>query len=482
MKKIIALSALIPAMLMTGCSQIPTYEKPQTELPSSATWGSVKPNVPLSLVTDEKTWLQSLTGDQTLQTLIDEALLHNSDIALARLNLEQARLLLKQSQSSQFPELSGTSELARTKTTGESPTAVGPSSVTFNNFTLGALLSYEVDLWGRVDALNQQAKANFKATEADQQFVKLSVTTTVAQAYLNLMAFNQNVTIAENTVQSRQETLELRQTQLDYGSATPLTLHQAQSELAAVQIALHQKQEQRDLQLHALAVLVGKSPKALAEMATENIKTQSLTQYNSLPVPKALPSDLLERRPDIAAMEQRLIAANANIGVAKAALFPSISLSGLLGFQSESLSNLFKSDALTWNSSAAINAPIFDYGKRQSQVQISEAQQQAMVINYQQTIRTAFKEVLDALTQLEASAQQYEAQQRQVVALNRILELSQTRFDGGYSSYLEVLDAQRNLFSATLAEVSMKLNHSNALVNLYKALGGNWEKEQASKP
>ena len=472
MKKVILLSSLIPALILSGCSQIPTYQKPQTQLPTQPVWQKAKPTTPITLAVDEKTWWQELTGDSTLQTLIDEALLHNSDIALAKLNLQQAQLLLNQSSAAQFPAVSVTSGLARTKSSDEAyPVGKG---ATFGDFSLGGLLSYELDLWGRVDALNQQAQANFKATQADQKTVQLSVTSAVAQAYLNLMAFNQNVKIAENTVQSRTETLELRQTQLEYGSVTPLNVHQAEAELAAVQIALHQKQEQRDLQLHALAVLVGKSPKALTEMAEQNLSTQALTEYNSLPVPNAMPSDLLERRPDILAMEQRLIAANANIGVAKAALFPSISLTGLLGFQSEALSRLFNGDSVTWNASAAINAPIFDYGKRQSQVQISEAQQQAMVINYQQTIRTAFKEVLDALTQLEASAQQLDAQKRQVVALNQILDLSQKRFDAGYSSYLEVLDAQRNLFNAELAQVTMMLSHSSALVNLYKALGGNW--------
>ncbi|MBN2865231.1 MAG: efflux transporter outer membrane subunit [Thiotrichales bacterium] len=476
MKKVTLLSSLIPVLLLSGCSQIPSYQKPVTELPSDKAWQQAKPMTPLTLAADEKTWWQALTGDAALQTLIDEALLHNSDIALAKLNLQQAQLLLKQSQSAQFPELSVNSELARTRSSDEAyPVGTG---ATFGNFSLGGLLSYEVDLWGRVDALNKQAEANFKATQADQKTIQLTVTAAVAQAYLNLMAFNQNVMIAQETVQSRTETLQLRQTQLAFGSVTPLTVHQAESELAAVQIALHQKQEQRDLQLHALAVLVGKSPKALTDMANQNLSTQPLTEYDSLPVPNALPSDLLERRPDILAMEQRLIAANANIGVAKASLFPSISLTGLLGFQSEALSRLFDGDSLTWNAGAAINAPIFDYGKRQSQVQISQAQQQAMVINYQQTIRTAFKEVLDALTQLEASAQQLDAQKRQVVALNQILDLSQKRFDAGYSSYLEVLDAQRNLFNAELAQVSMMLSHSSALVNLYKALGGSWKPEQ----
>jgi len=472
-KKVILLSSLIPALLMSGCSQIPTYEKPTADLPSKTEWQQTKPSTPLTLAANERSWWQALTGDSVLQTLIDEALLHNSDIALAKLNLQQAQLLLKQSQAAQFPELTASSELSRSKSSDQAyPAGTG---ATFGNFSLTGLLSYELDLWGRVDALNKQAEANFKATQADQKTVQLSVTAAVAQAYLNLMALNQNVMIAEETVQSRTETLQFRQTQLEYGSVTPLTIHQAEAELAAVQIALHQQQEQRDLQLHALAVLVGKSPKALTQMANQSMDTQALSEYDSLPVPNILPSDLLVRRPDILAMEQRLIAANANIGVAKAALFPSISLTGLLGFQSEALGQLFASDSVTWSAGAAIDAPIFDYGKRQSQVQISEAQQQAMVIAYQQTIRNAFKEVLDALTQLEASAQQLAAQKRQVVALKQILDLSQKRFDAGYSSYLEVLDAQRSLFSAELAQVSMMLSHSNALVSLYKALGGSWQ-------
>ena len=255
-------------------------------------------------------------------------------------------------------------------------------------------------------------------------------------------------------------------------------MHQAESELAAVEIALQKQLEQRDLQLNALAVLVGRSAKSLVEMTSDTFKTKELSTFDSLPVPEGLSSKLIERRPDIVAMEQRLIAANANIGVAKASLFPSISLTGLLGFQSESLNQLFSDQSIGWNTSAAINAPIFDYGKRQSQVQLSETQQQAMTIQYQQTLRNAFKEVLDALTQLKASTKQLEAQQRQVTALKQILQLSQTRFDAGYSSYLEVLDAQRNLFNSELAQVTMKRNHSSALVNLYKALGGNWKESQ----
>jgi len=480
MRKIITISALIPALLMVGCSQIPSYEKPKVELPSQTNWENLQPKVDMQLDQNDQAWWKQLSGDDHLTALINEALEHNSDINIAKLNLQQARSILNQRQAAQYPELSASGELGRTKNTlNQYPV---DSEYTYGTFSLGALLSYEIDFWGKNDALKQQAQANLRATEADQKTVKLSVTAAVAQAYLNLMALNQNVKLAEDTVDSRKQALELRQTQLKYGSVTPLYVHQAESELASVEIALQQQEQQRDLQLHALSVLVGQSPKSLNELAESSMQTQDLNSLNSLPIPKGLPSDLLERRPDIQGAEQRLIAANANIGAAKAALYPSISLTGLLGFSSEALNNLFNGDSIGWTTSANINAPIFDYGSRQSQVEITQTQKQALVIQYQQTIRTAFKEVLDALTNLQGSSQQLVSQERQVKALKQILDLAQKRFDAGYSSYLEVLDAQRNLFSAQLNRVDLKLSHAKALVNLYKALGGKWQEGNTTQP
>ncbi|MDX1352084.1 MAG: efflux transporter outer membrane subunit [Thiomicrorhabdus sp.] len=479
MKRLFAISTLIPVIFLSGCSQIPSYQTPTTELPNNNDWQAQQSLVSMRLDLDEKAWLQQLSGDQQLFALINEALTHNKDIQLAKLNLQQARLLLEQATANQYPELSVNSDLSRTQTSDQAYPV--NTQTTYGNFSLGTLLSYELDIWGRVDALKQQAQASLKASQAEQKTIQLSVSAAVSQAYLNLMALNQRVYLAQNTVKSRQEALQLRQTQLEYGAVTPLSVYQAQSELASVEIALQQQIEQRDLQLHALAVLLGRSPKALTKIDTSTFNTQPLKMVNTLPVPQNLPSKLLERRPDILAMEQRLIAANANIGVAKAALFPSISLTGLLGFQSESLKDLFADGSIAWNTSATISAPIFDYGKRQSQVQLSKTQKEALVIQYQHTLRTAFKEVLDALTTLNGSRQQLQAQQRQVSALSTVLDLAQKRFDAGYSSYLEVLDAQRNLFNAQLAQVTMKLNHSIALVDLYKALGGNWQSNQQTQ-
>jgi multidrug efflux system outer membrane protein len=473
--------SVVLSVALSGCSQIPTYQSPITQLP--ADWKVVNQTTPTQPTLNEAQWWHTLSGDAQLYALIEEARTHNADAQLAKIRLRQAHALLQQSQAARLPQLNGTLGVGRTQSSDESyPEGQG---ATFGNFSLGALLSYELDVWGKVDASAQSAQANVNASQADEKAVMLSVSAAVAKAYLNLRALNQNLLLAQQTIQSRTETLKLRQTQLDYGSVTPLTVYQAQAELAAVDIALHQLTEQRNLQWNALGVLVGRSPQALVNTPLNNalqsskdsqnlVQTQDGQRLDLQPIPMGLPSELLQRRPDILAAEQRLIAANANIGVARASLYPSISLTGFLGLKSESLSNLLNSNASAWNASADMTAPIFDGGQRQAQVAISQAQQQAQLVDYQQTVRNAFKEVLDALVQIEGSQHQLAAQHRQVEALKQTLVLAQTRFDGGYSSYLEVLDAQRSLFSAELTWVTMQLNSTVARVNLYKALGGNW--------
>ncbi|WP_127470321.1 efflux transporter outer membrane subunit [Thiomicrorhabdus aquaedulcis] len=469
------------SVVISGCSQIPAYQAPSTPLP--ADWNGLNKTelthialtpTPLSQASlNEAQWWHALSGDAQLYALIEEARAHNADAQLAKIRLRQANALLQQSQAARLPQLNGTLGLGRTQSSDQAyPQDQG---ATFGNFSLGALLSYELDVWGKVEAAEQSAQANVNASQADEKAVNLSVSAAVAKAYFNLQALNQNLLLAQQTIQSRTETLDLRQTQLDYGSVTPLTVYQAQSELAAVQIALHQLTEQRNLQWNALGVLVGRTPQALVNTPLDKtLQTQNAQTFAMPSIPVGLPSELLQRRPDIIAAEQRLMAANANIGVARASLYPSISLTGFLGLKSESLSHVFDSNAGAWNASADVSAPIFDGGQRQAQVALTQAQQQAQLVQYQQTVRNAFKEVLDALVQIEGAQQQLAAQQRQVEALKQTLVLAQTRFDGGYSSYLEVLDAQRSMFSAELTWVTMRLNDTAARVNLYKALGGSW--------
>jgi multidrug efflux system outer membrane protein len=472
-----SLGGWISILLLSGCSQMPAYESPKTELPET---DSLIEGAELqALEAEESLWWQQLSGDARLQRWMDQALENNRDLALAQIRLNQAREMLQQSQAGRYPQLNAQGLAATLQSSDETfPSGQGAN---FQDFSLGALLSYEIDLWGRVRAQVKQSESLLKASEADRAAQALSLRATVAQAYLNLMALNQNLSLAKATVESREQTLKLRQTQLEYGSITPLTVHQAEAELASVQVALHQLEEQRDLQVHALAVLMGLSPKALVEMAEQGVETRPLTELDSLPLADTPAQALLVRRPDVLAAEQRLIAANANIGVARAALFPRISLSGLFGFQSDSVDRLLRDSAIGWNAGASIQAPIFDFGSRRAQVRISEAQQQAMLIEYQQTVRNAFREVLDALTQIQGSQKQLVAQQRQVAALRQSLSLAQKRFDAGYSSYLEILDAQRNLFNAELTQVNMTLNRARAFVSLYKSLGGHWQSDPSLK-
>lgn len=461
--------ALAIPMVLASCSQMPTYEKPKIDMPK--VWAQSMPaSVKQAQMTEEQ-WWDSLSGDKILYQLIEKGRQQNKDMKLAVLRLKQARSYLTQAQSGSFPEVNVAAGASRTKSSNQAyPLGQGAE---FNDFSLGALLSYEVDIWGRVSSQKAAAEASLKATEANKDAIKLSVSSAIANAYLNLRALDQSVILAEDTVTSRKETLELRKKQLQLGSITPLSVQQAEAELASVQVSLYKLREQRDLQRHALSLLLGESPKEiLAE--SEKADGKAFEDHDVLSVPVGVPSDLLLRRPDVIAAEQNLIAANANIGVARASLFPSISLTGMLGVQSESLSNLFKSDASTWNVGANVSAPIFDYGKRRAAVEISKAEKQAMLIQYQDTVRKGFAETLDALTQYHASLLQLEAQKRQVTALSNSLELAKKRFDAGYSSYLEVLDAQRSLFNAQLSYVNTSLKHYTSLVSLYKAIGGSW--------
>ncbi|MDX1796501.1 MAG: efflux transporter outer membrane subunit, partial [Hydrogenovibrio sp.] len=396
---------LVLPLLFAGCSQIPTYEQPKIDMPQQ--WQQSLPKSVASAKMTEAQWWESLSGDPVLYQLIQQGRKHNKDIQLAVIRLKQARSLLTQANAGSYPEINAAGEVSRYQTSDQSyPLNQGAS---YNHLSLGGLLSYEVDIWGRVDASQKSALATLKATEANRDAIDLSVSSAIAKAYLNLRALDHSVLLAENTVNSRKEALELRKTQLRLGSITPLSVQQAEAELASVEVSLYKLREQRDLQRHALSVLLGESPAKIMQ-ASQAPEGEKFEDHQVLSVPVGMPSDLLVRRPDIIAAEQQLIASNADIGVARASLFPSISLTGFLGVQSESLSNLFKDNAFAWNASASMTAPIFDYGKRKAAVKISEAEKEAMLINYRDVVRKAFAETLDALTQYHASQLQLSAQ------------------------------------------------------------------------
>ncbi|MDY0136906.1 MAG: efflux transporter outer membrane subunit [Thiomicrospira sp.] len=453
---------------LTGCSQIPTYEKPLVDLPT--TLGSTGVSAGLQMPTTEQQWWAQF-NDPALTQWLDAALQNNADFAIADQRLRQAQAALTQGRADQRPRLDGQADAGRQQTS-DVAVPIGQRQ-TYNQFNLGALLSYEIDLWGRVSANVQSLEAQQQAQRLNRENLRLSLMTNVAQSYFNLRTLDQMVDLAQQTVVSRQETLNLRQRQYELGSITQLTVQQAQVELSRVEIQHLRLLQQRDLQRTALSLLAGQSP---AQILAYNQAQAAEVQAYPMPVlPPSIDSSLLMRRPDIQAAEQQLIAANANIGVARAALFPRLSLNGFIGLGSEALNDLFSQDAVKWQAQAGLTAPIFNRGSLQAQVDISEAEQQIKLQEYQQTLRQAFGEALDALTQQHRAQQQLDAQQRQVDALRETLRLAQTRFDSGYSSYLEVLDAQRSLFDAELALVETELSHLSAGIKLYKAIGGHWQ-------
>lgn len=476
--KTLRLSLLASAMtlVLSGCSQMPTYEKPETDLPQRIGESASAPG--LVVPDTEQAWWSAF-NDPMLTELINHTLAHNSQFAIAQHRLFQARAALTQGRADAYPAVNAQGGVMRQQTSDMAfPQGQGAE---FDNFSLGGLISYEVDLWGRVRANQLRLDAQYQAMQADSEALRLSLSAQIATHYFSLRALDQMVQIAKNTVVSRQENRQLRQRQYELGRVTPLAVQQAEVELSRVEIQLISLEQQRDTQRQALSVLAGYTPKQMIEKSQAADSPHGFNHTVIPGLPQDLSSEWLVRRPDILAAEQRLIAANANIGVARAALFPKLSLNGLIGVSSENLSDLFDGDAVQWQAQAGLTAPIFNAGALRAQVQISEAEQQIMLAQYQQTLRQAFAEALNALSMQQRSTAQLKAQERQIQALRQTLDLAQKRFDSGYSSYLEVLDAQRALFDAEVSLVTTQRNVLNASIELYKALGGHWAQTQADK-
>lgn len=458
--------------LATGCSMAPKYETPETQAPASLVSSAGISN--LQVPANEQAWWAQF-NDPELKGLLKTALANNSDYQIAEERLYQARAALTGGKAEKWPQVNLQGEVGRTQTSANNFDAT--SKQTFGNNQLGIGISYELDLWGRVRSTNESLNAKYQAMTADKQALRLSVGAAVAQAYFNVRALDQMVQIAKNTVQSRKENLDLRQRQYELGGLTQLAVQQAEVEFSRVEIQLINLKQQRDMQRNVLSSLLGETPEQMVKRSKSSDADPNFAKVHLPALPAELSSEMLLRRPDIQAAEQRLIAANADIGVARASRFPTISLNGTLGVSSESLSDLFNSDSEMWNINAGILAPIFNAGALKAKVKISEAEQRIMLLNYQQAVRNAFAESLDALTLQHRSEEQLEAQQRQVAALRKTLDLAQKRFDSGYSSYLEVLDAQRMLFDSEVAMVETKLNSIKANIQLYKAIGGHWQQD-----
>ena len=463
MKQLALVSALVlmAAGWLVGCATGPDYRRPDLTLPETWRLGEATTNSLADLPVAE------LYRDPVLNELISTALSNSPDVRSALATIEKAAASLRIQRAAFWPAVNGSAayESARQGNVAPLPGAEA------DEYDLFGLLSYEVDVWGRVRRLNEAARAEWMATEEARRAVEIGLVANVASTYFNLRALDRQHEIATDTLASRQDMLELTRTKFDGGEGivSELDVAQALTQVASAQSSIANLRRQIAVAENALSLLLGGMPREIPR------GLDVAEQWQPDDVPAGLPSELLLRRPDLRAAEQNLVAANADIGAARAACFPSISIDGALGLQSDDLGDLFDADlSKAWSVGPGLTAPIFNGGKLRANVRVAQAQQKIALADYEKAILTAFREVNDALAGVRFIRQQLAADEETVGAESRRLELAQMRYEGGVASYSDVLDAQRYLFSAQLTAVQTRNNLLNATVQLYKALGGGW--------
>jgi multidrug efflux system outer membrane protein len=463
MGKFIATLAL--AVLGSGCTVGPNYKKPAANVPG--TYRGLTPEDaaktdPASLG-DQKWW--DVFKDEQLQSLIRTALQQNYDVRIAGARILEAQAQLGITRADQFPTLSAGAGIT------DQRSAQGKFFPAFEGSTGQGTVSaaWELDFWGKFRRATEGARANLLASESAREEVMLTLVANVSSAYFQLRALDLELEISKRTLASRQESLRLTTMLSDRGATSLLDVRQAEQLVFTAAAEIPSLEQQIEQEENLISILLGKNPDTVA-------RGQALTEQVRPPdVPAGLPSSLLERRPDISQAEQQLIASNAQIGVAKAAYFPQISLSGSTGLQSAALTNLFSGPSGTWNFGTSLTQPIFTAGKIRSNVRFAEAQQQASLLFYQQTIQGAFRSVSDALIAYRKT-REFRAQEELLFqSAQDAARLSHMRYTGGVTGYLEVLTNETNAFSAELGLVQAQLNELLALVQLYEALGGGWQ-------
>ncbi len=466
-------AALAVAVALTACTSLaPEYRRPAMDLPTdwAVTGGQ-------SLSSVGAVWWR-IYSDPLLDRLVDEALAHNANLQLAVARVDEARALLGQTRAEQFPVVGTTVDRDRTQSSERTATPLPPGTPRErNNYRAAIDVSYEVDLWGRLRDATKAARAELLATEAAHETVRITLVADVVQGYFALRAFDEQLAATQRSLATRSESLALQKLRYENGVISEFEYRQLEAEVAAARAQLPVLERQRTEQENALAVLLGRSPRAIyAEHHVERLvpANGATRKPSTLVVPAGLPSELLLRRPDLLETEQRLIAANARIGVARAAYFPSISLTGFAGSESASLSDLFTGGAGIWQVVASLTQPIWAGGRFRSQVEAANARQRQALARYQQAIQNAFREVRDAIVAQEKTRAQFDAEDQRVAALRETLRLARIRYANGVASQLDVLDAERNLLTAELNRSDALRAQRAAIADLFKALGGGW--------
>ncbi len=472
-----ALAIVLAAVLPAGCAMGPNYKRP--EIRSPETWRSV-PAAEAESLANTPWW--EVFNDPQLQGLIRIALVENKDLKIAVERIEEARARYGFTKADLWPQfdLNGTAGRLRFNAgslvhTPGADTGTDASTTT-SIFATNVSITWELDLFGRLRRATEAQKDLFLATEEARRATVLALVADVAQAYFELREFDRKLDIARRTIDSRRESVQLAKDRYEGGLTSELDYRLAESELHRIESMLYDLERLVALKEDELSLLLGRNPNAIPR--GRGVEEQAVPST----VPAGLPSDLLERRPDLLQAEQQLAAATANIGQAKALLFPRIALTGSYGFASTELDHLFDSPSVAWNVIGNLIQPIFAWKKNQRRLEVTESQQRQTLYAYEKQILQAFREVDGALVSYRSAGQQRTSQGDRVTAEKKVLELAELRYKGGVAAYLEVLDAQRSLFAAELDETQTMGDQLVSLVQLYKALGGGWPAEPEPPP
>ena len=460
-------AAAMLAAAIAGCAVGPDYRRPETATPAAYRF-EAEPSA--DSVADTGWW--QVYQDPVLQALIREGLANNLDVRMAAARVDQARAVLGSARLQQLPQVSVTGGAQRQRTSlYELPP--GTPAVT-NVFALEGNLSYEIDFWGKYRRATEAARAQLLQSDYAKQDVMAGLVTGVATAYFTLQTLDEQLAITRRTVDTRQKFVDLTQAQHDRGTVSELDVATAQAQLAIAKANLPELKLLIGQTEDQLSVLLGRYPDAI--LREDGAGAAANLAHAPPPVPAAgLPSALLERRPDVREAEQNLVAANAQVGVAKANLFPSITLTAAGGGISNALSSLFSGPARTWSAGAEVLQPLLNSQRNLYQLDLADAQKRQALFQYQKSVLTAFQEVSDALLARQQDADVQAAQEAQVDAQRRANTIALARYRVGYASYFNVIDADRDLFTAELSLSAARLNTLLSVVQLYRALGGGWQ-------
>jgi multidrug efflux system outer membrane protein len=445
------------ALLLAGCTVGPKYQRPAAVSVPQTYYNTDPEQAAASSLGDEHWW--SLFRDPELEKLIRAGLANNLEVKIAASRITEAQAQVGITRANQLPSVSAGPSFTTER--------LGTFSLTF--FQLESLVSWNPDFWGEYRRATQAARANVLAAEWNRRQIIATLVSNIAIAYFQMRELDNELAISRSTLASRRESLALTETLANGGAAALVDVRQAEQLVEEAAETIPDTERQIGTQEDLISTLIGDNPHRIP-------RGEVLTEQPTPPeVPAGLPSRLLERRPDILAAEQQLVAATANIGVARAALFPSLPLTGGGGIQSSGLVSLFSGPGAAWNFTAPLTQPIFQGGRLRSNLRLSEAQQQQALLTYQQSIQTAFRQVSDALLGYRKYREFREHQQLLTSAAQDAARLSDLRYRGGATSYLEVLTSQTNWFLAQQTLARSRLNERLSLVQLYTALGGGWE-------